>query len=54
MLVDMASGKAEALRLDPARTPYRNRDDLDAARIERHFRLERDAAGRERLLPRRL
>jgi hypothetical protein len=52
-VIGVASGKAEAVRLDPARMPYRNPDDVDAAWIERHFRWERDAAGRERLLPRR-
>jgi hypothetical protein len=51
--VDMASGKVEAVRLDPALTSPRNPDDVDAAWIERHLPWERDSTGRERLLPRR-
>jgi hypothetical protein len=49
----VASGKAEAVRLDPALTSSRNRDDVNAAWIERHLRWERDSTGRERLPPRR-
>lgn len=52
MLIDMATGKAEGMPLDRGRTPYQKLGDIDAAWIARHFRWERDAAGRERLLPR--
>jgi hypothetical protein len=52
MLIDLASGKPEGLRLDRGRTPYRELGDIDAAWIARHFRWARDAAGREVLQPR--
>jgi hypothetical protein len=52
LLVDLSSGRSEGLRLDPRRTPYARPGDLDAAWFARHFRWERDAAGREQLRPR--
>jgi hypothetical protein len=52
LLIDLATGKAEGLRLDAGRTPYARPGDIDAGWIVRHFRWERDAAGREGLRPR--
>lgn len=52
MLIDLATGKAQGLRLDRSHTPYRDLGEIDTAWIARHFRWERDAAGREGLLPR--
>ncbi len=52
LLIDLASGKPEALRLDPGRTPYRDLDAIDAAWIAAHLRWTRGADGREQLQPR--
>jgi hypothetical protein len=51
LVVELATGKPEPLRLDAARTPYDSPGAIDAAWIDRYFRWERDAAGREVLAP---
>lgn len=51
LVVDLATGKPGALRLDAARTPYDNPGAIDAAWVDRYFRWARDAAGREVLDP---
>ncbi|WP_144290012.1 hypothetical protein [Ideonella sp. A 288] len=52
LLVDIASGKAAELRLDRRRMPFAQVADIDAAWIAHYFVWQRDAAGRETLLPR--
>lgn len=52
MLIDTTTGKPEALRLDPARTPYRDLSAIDAAWIATHLRWVTDPSGRERLVVR--
>jgi hypothetical protein len=52
MLIDLATGKPEALRLDPGRTPYANLGAIDAAWIATHLQWTRGPDGRERLQPR--
>jgi hypothetical protein len=51
LLIDLATGKPEALRLDPRRTPYANLDAIDAAWIATHLQWTRGPDGRERLQP---
>ena len=52
LLVDIVSGKAAELRLDRRRMPFARVADIDAAWIAHYFVWQRDAAGRELLLPR--
>ena len=52
LVVDIASGKATELRADRRRFRFAQTEDVDAAWIDHHYRWQRDAAGRERLLPR--
>jgi hypothetical protein len=52
VVVDIPSGQAEGVRLDRRRTRYAEAHDIDAAWIVHHFQWQRDAAGREQLLPR--
>lgn len=52
IVVDIASGIASELRVDRRRMPFAGTDDMDHAWIAHYFEWQRDAAGRERLLPR--
>ena len=52
MLIDMATGKPDVLRLDRARTPYGHLLEIDAAWIAARWRWVPEARGRERLLVR--
>jgi len=52
LVIDLATGKPEALRLDPKRTPYGDLDAIDAAWIATHLQWTRGPDGRERLQPR--
>ena len=52
LLVDIGSGTAAELRLDRRRMPFAQVADIDAAWIAHYFVWQRDAAGREQLLPR--
>jgi hypothetical protein len=52
MLIDMATGKPTALRLDRERTPYAEPAAIDAAWIATHLQWSRGPDGRERLQPR--
>lgn len=47
MLIDMATGKPDALRLDRQRTPYEQLGSIDAAWIATHLHWRRGPDGRE-------
>jgi hypothetical protein len=51
-VVDIASGAATELRLDRRRMPFAAIADINAAWIAHYFAWQRDAAGREQLVPR--
>jgi hypothetical protein len=51
LVVELATGKPEPLRLDAAQTPYDGAGAIDAAWVDRYFRWARDASGREVLVP---
>ena len=52
LVVDIASGTASELRVERRRMPFASTDEMDRAWIAHYFEWQRDAAGRERLLPR--
>lgn len=52
LVVDIASGTASELRMDRKRFRFAEQRDIDAAWIAHHFIWQRDAAGREQLVPR--
>ena len=52
LVVDIASGTASELRVDRRRMPFAGTDDMDRAWIAHYFEWQRDASGREQLLPR--
>ncbi len=52
LVVDIAAGTAYELRADRRRMPFADVFDIDASWIAHHFAWQRDADGRERLVPR--
>ncbi|MBX3637919.1 MAG: hypothetical protein KF683_21315 [Rubrivivax sp.] len=52
LVVDIASGIASELRVDRRRMPFASTDDMDHDWITHYFGWQRDAAGREQLVPR--
>lgn len=52
LLIDLATGKPEALRLDRQLTPYPSLGSIDADWIAAHLKWTRGSDGRERLGPR--
>lgn len=52
LVVDIASGTASELRVDRRRMPFASTDDMDHDWIAHYFEWQRDAAGREQLVPR--
>lgn len=51
-MVDIATGVATEFRVDRQRYRFADKEDLTPARLDHHFRWQRDANGREQFLPR--
>jgi hypothetical protein len=51
LVIDIPSGKADALKLDRRRTRYGDITDINAEWVAHYFRWQRDDTGKERLLP---
>lgn len=52
LVVDMATGKPDGVRIDASLAGPGQRGPIDAAFVARHYRWEQDAQGREVLVPR--